>query len=151
MLTSTIRDNGNRDMWQHTNSEIRRTKKLMKPVLKGWLLTMNEEDRDFQHMREAYIPETVLAYVSSLHFAGTSLSRDNLLECMELAAVIAEKDSDVAREFMKSGRMRELLDSFASSSKALAIWTHDNKKGLQTNTKKMRELGWSRELWSIKP
>jgi nuclear pore complex protein Nup107 len=126
-------------------------------------------DKDFQLLRDAYIPETVLAYISCLHFAGTSLSRDNLLECMELAAVIAEKDSDVAREFLKCGRMKELVESFASCSKALAIWTSD-KKGSQTNSKKIREMGWcvfslrtvylssrcsppyrSRELWSIKP
>jgi len=107
-------------------------------------------DRDFDDLREAYIPETVLAYVSSLHFAGTSLSRDNLLECMELAAIIAEKGSDVAQQFQKGGRMKELVESFASCSKALAIWTSD-KKNPQTNSKKMREMGWSRELWSVKP
>lgn len=127
-------------------------------------------DKEFRELREAYIPETVLAYISCLHFAGTSLSRDNLLECMELAAVIAEKGSDVAQEFMKCNRMKELLEAFTSCSKALAIWTSD-KKGSQTNSKKIRELGWygldtlvalvvlpkltnrcrSRELWSIKP
>ncbi len=132
----------------------------MQPVLKNWLLVSNQgegsghslagvlkadnaasEDKDFQDLREAYIPETVLTYISCLHFAGTSLSRDNLLECMELAAVIAEKGSDVAKEFMKSGRMKELVEAFASCSKALAIWTSD-KKGSQTNSKKIREMGW---------
>jgi nuclear pore complex protein Nup107 len=108
-------------------------------------------DRDFHLLRGAYIPETVLAYISSLHFAGTSMARDNLLECMDLAAVIAEKNSDIAHEFMKSGRMKELVEAFASCSKALAIWTSDNKKGSQTSSKKIRELGWSRELWSVKP
>jgi nuclear pore complex protein Nup107 len=98
-------------------------------------------DNDLRELREAYIPETVLAYISSLHFAGTSLSRDHLLECMELAAVIAEKGSDVAQEFMRSNRMKELVEAFASCSKALAIWTSD-KKGSQTNSKKIREMGW---------
>ncbi|KAJ4295819.1 Nucleoporin nup84 [Collariella sp. IMI 366227] len=107
-------------------------------------------DSDFQKLREAYIPETVLAYISCLHFAGTSLSRDNLLECMELAAVIAEKGSDVAQEFLRCGRMKELVEAFASASKALAICTSD-RKGSQANSKKVREMGWSRELWSIKP
>jgi len=107
-------------------------------------------DNDFEDLRVAYIPETVLAYISSLHFVGTSLSRDNLLECMNLAAVIAEKDSDVAAEFVKCGRMKELVDAFASCSKALAISTTE-KKGAQMSSKKFREMGWSRELWSIKP
>lgn len=151
--------NTTREMWQHTSQEVRSAKACMQPVLKGWLLVSNDGkmptslleipqadgaalvDKDFQEIREAYIPETVLAYISCLHFAGTSLSRDNLLECMELAAVIAEKDSDVAREFLRSGRMKELVEAFASCSKALAIWTSD-KKGSQTNSKKIREMGW---------
>ncbi|KAK4250860.1 nuclear pore protein 84/107 [Corynascus novoguineensis] len=139
-----------REMWQHTSQEVRSAKACMQPVLKNWLLVSYEVDKDFDELREAYIPETVLAFISCLHFAGTSLSRDNLLECMELAAVIAEKDSDVAKEFLRCGRMKELVEAFASCSKALAIWTSD-KKGPQTNSKKIRELGWSRELWSIKP
>jgi nuclear pore complex protein Nup107 len=134
----------------------------MQPVLKNWLLVSNQRkheltlhagielmeadgaalaDKDFFELREAYIPETVLAYISCLHFAGTSLSRDNLLECMELAAAIAEKGSDVAQEFMRCNRMKELLEAFTSCSKALAIWTSD-KKGAQNNSKKIREMGW---------
>mgnify|MGYP001385279178 CR=1 FL=1 len=98
-------------------------------------------EQDFLDIRQAYIRETILAYISCLHFAGTSLSRDNLLECMDLAAIIAEKDSDVAKEFMRCGRMKELVEAFASASKALAIWSGE-KKGSQTNSKKLRELGW---------
>ncbi|KAK0618595.1 nuclear pore protein 84/107 [Bombardia bombarda] len=142
-------NNNSREMWHHTSQEVRLAKECMQPVLRNWLLETNNDDPDFQELREAYIPETVLAFVSSLHFVGTSLSRDNLLECMELASVIAEKGSDVAREFIKCGRMKELIEAFASCSKALAIWTSD-KKGTQPNSKKMREMGWSRELWSVK-
>ncbi|KAK4232210.1 nuclear pore protein 84/107 [Podospora fimiseda] len=139
-----------REMWQHTSQEVRAARACMQPVLKGWLLTTNDDDKDFKALREAYIPETVLAYISSLHFAGTSLSRDNLLECMDLAGVIAEKGSDVAHEFVRSGRMKELLEAFAACGKALAIWTSD-KKVPHTNSRKIKELGWSRELWSVKP
>lgn len=134
----------------------------MQPVLKNWLLVSNEgkgktlieycpwtctadklavDDKDFRELRAAYIPETVLAYISCLHFAGTSLSRDNLLECMELAAVIAEKGSDVAQEFLRCNRMKELVEAFASCSKALAIWTSD-KKAPHKESKKIREMGW---------
>ncbi|KAK3330248.1 nuclear pore protein 84/107 [Apodospora peruviana] len=142
-------NNSSREMWQHTSQEIRAAKACMQPVLKNWLLVSNEADPDFRELREAYIPETVLTFVSSLHFVGTSLSRDNLLECMELSAVIAEKGSDVAQEFLRSGRLKELLEAFAACSKALAIWTSD-KKSSQPSSKKMREMGWSRELWSVK-
>ncbi len=162
LLTNPICDresSTSREMWQHTSQEVRSAKACMQPVLKNWLLVSNEGrepfsslrfggltvagsvDKEFHELREAYIPETVLAYISCLHFAGTSLSRDNLLECMDLAAVIAEKGSDVAKEFMKGNRMKELVEAFASCSKALAIWTSD-KKASQTNSKKIRELGW---------
>lgn len=108
------------------------------------------EDPDLEALRQTYLPETVLAYISCLHFMGTSLVRDNLLECMELAAQIAEPDSDVAREFVRAGRMKELVESFASCSKALAIWNSE-KKGSPAASKKLRESGWSRELWSVHP
>jgi nuclear pore complex protein Nup107 len=73
------------------------------------------------------------------------------MECMELAAEIADKDSDVVSLFVRAGRMKELLEGFASASKALAIWTGEKKGSSQATTKKNRELGWSRELWSVKP
>jgi nuclear pore complex protein Nup107 len=102
-----------------------------------------------QDLRNMYLPETILAYVSLLHFAGTCLSRDNLLECMDLAAIIAEKDSDIARCFVRTNRMKELVEAFASCSKALAIVTGEKKSS--GSSKKLREAGWSRDLWSVKP
>jgi nuclear pore complex protein Nup107 len=114
------------------------------------MLTCLAEDKDYQELREAYLPEVILAYASTLQFAGTTTSRDYLLECMDLASVIAAKGSDVADLFVKVGRMKELVESFASCSKALAIWTSDVKKGPGASSKKLREMGWSRELWSIK-
>lgn len=97
-----------------------------------------------------YLPEVILSYISVLHYGGTTLSRDNLLEAMELAALIAEKDSDVASVMMKSGRMRDLVEAFANCSKALAINSEDKRKGGNVSNKKFREMGWSKELWSIK-
>lgn len=143
----------------------------MQPVLRGWLkesidgtsplippsydwppvrLTHPADEDDFELLRDLYLPEIILGYVSVLHFAGTSLSRDNLLECMELAALIAEKDSDVASVLMKAGRMKEVVEGFANCSKALAVSGSDKKSGGGASSKKMRELGWSRELWSVK-
>ena len=87
----------------------------IRPLLRNWLLaavqglTEHEyewygaaanfrwaDDADLQHLRDTYLPETIMAYISTLHFAGMCLSRDNLFECMELAAVIAG-DGNVAR------------------------------------------------------
>ncbi len=113
------------------------------------LMGMTDTDRDLENIRKTYLPETILAYVSTLHFAGTCLSRDHLLECMDLAAVIAQKGSNVATCLVKENKMKELVESFAACSKALAIVTGE-KKSTGSNSKKMREMGWSRDLWSIR-
>lgn len=106
-------------------------------------------DDELRELRQAYLPETVLAYVSALHFAGTGVSRDNLLECMELAAVVAERNSDVADTFVRAKRMGELVEAFAASSKALAVSTAPQRQ-LGGSNKKLREMGWSRDVWSVK-
>lgn len=101
-------------------------------------------------LRQTYLTETILAYVSALHFAGTTLSRDYHLECMELASTIAEGDSDLAAAFMEAGRMRELVEAFAACSKALAVATGGAGRSAGVSNKKLREMGWSRDLWSVK-
>jgi len=107
-----------------------------------------EGDSELANLRTKYLPETILAYVSTLHFAGTCLSRDNLLECMELAVVVADKNSDIAASFIQTRRMKELVEAFASCSKALAVITGD-KKTVGSSSKRLREAGWARDLWSI--
>ncbi|KAI0176620.1 nuclear pore protein 84/107 [Pestalotiopsis sp. NC0098] len=129
---------------------IKYVKAFMVPILQNWLLERVDEDPDFDTLRDMYLPEVILGYVSVLHYGGTSLSRDSLLEAMELAAMIAEKDSDIAPVIMKSGRMKELVEAFANCSKALAINSEDKRKGSGGSNKKFREMGWNKELWSIK-
>ncbi|KAK5634731.1 hypothetical protein RRF57_010444 [Xylaria bambusicola] len=138
-----------RDFWSHVGNEVKSIKSYMRPIFDGWLLESLSEDEDFQYLRDAYLPETIIGYVSVLHFAGTSLSRDNLLESMELASIIARKDSDVAAVLLKAGRMREIVEGFANCSKALAISSNE-KKGPGGSSKKLREMGWTREIWSVK-
>lgn len=141
----------NREYFENLGVAIRSAKTGMKPVLKGWLLETNTKDEDFTYLRDTYLPETIIAYVAALQYTGGTLTRDNMLEAMELAATIAGKDSDIAALFVKTGRMKELVEAFASCSKALAISSTDHKKGAHTSTKKMREMGWSKELWAVKP
>lgn len=112
--------------------------------------TGTEGDDELKEVRRGFLTETVLAYVSALHFTGTALSRDNLLECMELASVIAERNSDLATSFVEAGRMKELVESLTACSKALAISTGE-KRSAGLGNKKLREMGWSRDIWSVKP
>lgn len=166
ILLTTCRDPSvKRDFWAKVGNEVKAAKEHVRPLLVDWLgdqgnacyLThifqitnpLVTEDQDLQALREAYLPETILAYVSTLHFAGTTLTRDNFLECMELAATIAEKGSDVAECFAKAKRMKELVECFAACSKALAVASGE-KKAANSSSKKLREMGWSRDLWSVK-
>lgn len=161
----------NRKFWNNVGDEIKLTKESMQPLLKDWLLSgitgespircqgiatnltlttlTTEGDEELLAIRQTYLPETILAYVSALHFAGTGLSRDNLLECMELAAVIAERNSDLTTVFTAAQRMTELVEALAACSKALAIATGE-KRAAGGGSKKMREMGWSRDIWSVK-
>ncbi|KAI2616558.1 nuclear pore protein 84/107 [Hypoxylon sp. NC1633] len=140
-----------RDFWSYVGHKIKLLKSFMRPIMNNWLMESIEDDEDFTYLRDAYIPEMIIGYVSVLHFAGIALTRDNLLECMELASVIAKRDGDVAAVIVKAGRMKELLEGFANASKALAITSNDKKGTGGINSKRMmREHGWTRELWSVK-
>lgn len=69
---------------------------------------------------------------------------------MELASVIAERNSDLADAFVSAGRMTELVEAFTACSKALAIATGDSKRPVGSASKELRYMGWSRDLWSIR-
>lgn len=122
----------------------------MEPLLKNWLLSgIQEGDEELRELRQAYLPETVLAYVSALQFAGTGLSRDWLLESMNLSSLVTERGSDLEGTFIEAKRVKELLEAFTASSKALAITTGE-KRAAGSGNKKLREMGWSRDVWSVK-
>ncbi|KAH7160164.1 nuclear pore protein 84/107 [Dactylonectria estremocensis] len=147
---SVERPDKTRKFWDEAGHQIKSAKENMQPLLDEWLIaSIDEGDAELRELRQAYLPETILAYISALHFAGTGLSRDNLLECMELAAIIAERSSKISPVFVEAGRMKELLEVFAACSKALAISTGE-KRATGSGNKKLREMGWSRDLWSVK-
>lgn len=159
---------GQRDFWNQVGDTAKASQENMQPLLKGWLLSGTQGawaaetkitachttnkciggDQELKELRQAYLPETVLAYISALHFSGTGLSRDWLLECMNLASLVAERGSDLEETFVEAKRVKELLEALAASSKALAIVTGE-KRAAGTGSKKMRERGWSRDLWSV--
>ena len=110
-----------------------------------------EEEPEFKLLREVYLPEIILAYDSTLHFAGLVLSRDNFLECMDLSTIIAAEDSDLADLFLRKDRMKELVAAFAENSRALLFANIPGKSRTGSNSKKLRTLGWARDIWSVKP
>lgn len=106
------------------------------------------EEPDFARIRQAYIPEVILAFDHILRLAGSILSRDNILECINLSTIVAGEDSDLAELFVNKGRMAELVDTFASDSLLLLVVTGPTKtKG--GVSRQLRKLGWKRDVWAL--
>jgi nuclear pore complex protein Nup107 len=80
------------------------------------------------------------------------LSRDLLMECMDLSSLIAAEDSDLLDLFIKTGRMQELVEAFAYAGKSLLIITSikESNGSRSKRSKKLRAKGWTPELWSVK-
>lgn len=122
----------------------------MVPIEKGILLQPadEEEAKDLEYIRNTYIPEVVLAYITVLHAAGNLISRENLLDAMDLANFIAESrndngDSNGLEEcFVKAGRMRELMECFALTSKVMLVLKAEGRVwSLKKGDRVGRDLG----------
>jgi len=92
----------------------------------------------------------ILAYIKTLQFAGCVLTRNFLMECMDLTALMAEEKSDVLQLLQKTGRMQDLVHAFADASKTLLLISSE-KKGTRSRGKTARSKGWEQDLWSVKP
>lgn len=105
------------------------------------------EATEAEKIRNAYLPEVILAYHSVLHCAGHYLSRENLLRSMDLATLIAAEDSDVAPCFTAAGRMKELVAALALTSKAIL---RANETGsVKANKRKRAGNGANLAIWKV--
>ncbi|KAI9644561.1 Nucleoporin nup84 [Ciborinia camelliae] len=124
----------------------------VKPLFDGWLTTSLQDQPEFAKLRETYLPETILGWIATLQMAGRLLTRDYLMGSMDLATIIAAEDSDLLELFSKTGRMPELVNTLASASKELLITSSKSKRSATSkNSKKMKERGWTTDLWNVKP
>lgn len=73
------------------------------------------------------------------------ISRDELLTSMELSTVIANDASGLAKTFVETKRMKELVRSFAETSK---IMLKLNEHGRARKEKK-KGMGRSLAMWEI--
>lgn len=108
---------------------------------------VDAEAEDFRNIRMSYLPEVVLAYLVVLDFSARCLSRDLLLKGMDLAALIAAEDSDLAVCFLEARRMNELVDSFACMSKAM-IQAED--QGAKNVKGKKKRNGETLSIWTVR-
>ncbi|KAG9246312.1 107-domain-containing protein [Calycina marina] len=122
------------------------------PLLKGWLLSSKDAVPEHELLREAYLPEVVLGYISVLQVGGLSLTRDYLMECMELSTIIADEDSDILALFIKQSRVEELAEAFARASKTLLLADSSvGKKQSSSKGKRLRQKGWTSSIWKVTP
>ncbi|TVY48292.1 Nucleoporin [Lachnellula occidentalis] len=123
----------------------------MQPLFNKWLLTCPNQqwEVEFTQLREAYLPEIILAYIKTLQFAGSVLTRNFLMECMDLTALMAEEKSDVLQLFQKTGRMQDLVHAFTDASKTLLLISSE-KRGTRSRGKQARAKGWDQDLWNVK-
>lgn len=141
---------------------------LMGPLLDGWLqypkngkrsvlsflcdvLTercSDEEATEFEQIRVACLPEVILAYNTVLNYGAFLISRHFLAKSMDLAALIAAEDSDLATCFMAAGRMPELVNSLALSSRNMI---QGEETGSKASKSKKKLDGETLDLWNVKP
>lgn len=96
-------------------------------------------------IRTMYLPDIILAYNSVLCTAGHMISRDELLTSMDLATVIADEQSGLGESFVKAGRVKELVRSFAETSK---IMLKLNEMG-KVRKEKKQDMGRGLAIWEI--
>lgn len=107
--------------------------------------TLDHEQIELDSLRTAYLPEVVLAYNTVLSIGGQFLSREVLLRAMDLAALVATENSQLAACFVKAGRMAELVDALAMSSKTILRADEMGAKQGKKSRKTVEGLG----LWTV--
>lgn len=103
------------------------------------------EAADFALIRKVYLTEVLLAYNTMLCTAGHMISRDELLTSMDLSVVIADESTGFYKAFVEAGRMKELVRSFAETSK---IMLKLNENGKPRKERK-KDMGRSVAIWEI--
>ena len=125
----------------------------MAPIVKGILLqsTDEAEAEDLNYIRLNYVPELVIAYISVLQTAGSIISRECLLDAMDLANDVADSKNNGSESnglqecFVQAGRMKELVECFALVSKAMLVLKAEGREWKSGRTKMGRDLG----MWEI--
>ncbi|KAH6613974.1 107-domain-containing protein [Boeremia exigua] len=103
---------------------------------------------DILDLKRAYIPEIVITYLSILQTSSFLLHRETAIKAMEMANLVASPDNEWLQElFLRTGRMSELVQTFAKVSQAmLNLNEYDGKK---KETKKRGSKGETLRIWDL--
>ncbi|KAF2009932.1 nuclear pore complex protein-like protein Nup107 [Aaosphaeria arxii CBS 175.79] len=108
-------------------------------------------DPKFIAIQAAYLPELLIAYLSTIQAAAFFTSREFVVKAMDVATVVADADQYWLQDvLMKTGRMSELVETLALVSRAmLTLGEHEDSKKKKTVTKKRGNRGETLKLWDL--
>lgn len=122
----------------------------MKPLLRpsGFLLDPYDEAeaKDLALIREVYLTDAIIAYNTTLYSAAAMITRDHLLASMDLATIVAGDESQLTQTFARSGRLQELVTSFAYSSRQILIMKQQGRAWRPTHEKR---TGKTAAIWDV--
>lgn len=119
----------------------------MEPLWDPDFLRNPNDEREAQaleQIRDHYLAECILGYNSVLFFAGHALSRTWLVQCMDLAQRVAS-NTNLTEAFVRSGRMKELVNAFAIDSQELLQANEQVKNRAGKVGKKDKGI----DMWSV--
>ena len=108
---------------------------------------LEEESAENLAIRDQFLPELLIAYITALNFYGHAVSRDYLIECMELVAYIADesKGKHIVETLMRTKRMVEFVELVTRVSREMVGANERSQRG---NTK--RKVSRKMALWSVR-
>lgn len=93
-------------------------------------------------LRQTYLPEALLAYISVLYRAGRE---EGLRDCVELAKSVAERE-DLQQCFLATRRMRELVTAVAQCNQKMLQLQEEEKGRRKRRTNRRMSMtagaGW---------
>ncbi|KAF2493831.1 hypothetical protein BU16DRAFT_511928 [Lophium mytilinum] len=122
----------------------------VEPLLQGSLTASSddEEASQLELIRHIYLPDVILAYLSTLLAGAHFVSREWATKAMDLATAIADDaNEELADAFVQTGRMEELVAAFAATSKEMVRLGERTPKG--GASKKRGWLGESSRIWDL--
>ncbi|KAI9891458.1 MAG: Nucleoporin nup84 [Vezdaea aestivalis] len=135
-------------------STIVSTEACIQPMFKGYLTKTQygHLPEALAHIRRAYLPDLMIAYISLLYWTSHRLSRSHLLTALSVIQTIGEDDKatcDLLDVFVKAKRVAELVDLGALISKAMlkaGAMSGAARKGLSWKIEDRSSL----DVWTVK-
>ncbi|KAF2405091.1 hypothetical protein EJ06DRAFT_545684 [Trichodelitschia bisporula] len=111
-----------KDFRRRVQEELETLSTAMEPLLHD-LLTHIEDESEvelYASIRQAYLPDAILAYNGAITFAADFTGPETMLKSLALTNLLAaEENAQLTNAFLSAGRMTDLVSSLALSSQQL--------------------------------